>query len=271
MIPATLFSGDSHPLRPHRGVDTLPRVNSFNNTLTRRFRALQNLLEQDGRFVLIEDLIGVSGALFRIYWPAELAPRPADAPGAASVCSGEPLARAAAAFQYSLLGQSQGRDDALSITPLHGSATLEDRIVYFLDSLREACRLNREGEYSEGERYLSGRGAYEAIIREVEREGAGPGRCGEELQAMFPEIGGSRIMLGRYLDRLGNFIGTGPAIESFEREGEDLFEAGRMLENGNAWTGNNRRAMVKKLRSAYKNYSRGFRVIYSVLEEEKSR
>ncbi len=261
-------------MRTHLPVDNVQGVNSPNDNLTRKFRTLQSLIKKEGRLVLIEDLIGISGALFRIYWPADERPRPDGAPGAASVCSGDPLMRGAAAYQYRLTGRSNEKDNSLSIQQLSDIATLEDRIDFFLDSLREALRLSREGEYFDGERYLSGRTAYQGIIRAVEREETGKGRegrCREELGEVLPAIGGSRIMLGRYLDRLGNFMGTGPAIDSFEKEGAHLLEAGRLLEEEAGWSHSNRRTILKLLNNAQRNYSRGHDVINSVLEEGASR
>lgn len=238
----------------------------------RRFRSLQVLLEQEGRFVLFEDLVGAGGALFRLYWSAETAGRSSGVSNAASICSGDPLARAANAYQFTIVPSAEGSGESFSIMRTGETATLEKRIVFFIDSLEEASRLYREGEHFDGERYLSGRAAYEGMMRAVDREGAAAdpaGRCAAELVSLLPAIGESRRMLGRYLDRLGNFIGTGPAIDPFEREGSDLVAAGQIVEEKGGLLPGAVGEVTRLLRDARKQYNRGFRVIHSVLEEER--
>ncbi len=243
-----------------------------NDTLTLRFRELQALLEKEERFVLIEDLIGISGALFRIYWPAEeVREEGSDAPRAASVCSGDPVTRAAHAFQCSVQEESTGDGGNMSIGRIRNIVTLNDRIDFFVASLEEGIRLHLEGEYVESVRFLSGSAAYDGMIRHVEKirqsgeeaEGS-PGELAEVLAA----VGECRLLLGRYLDRLGNFLDTGPALDPFGQEGKALLEAAIEYGREDGLNDKNRKRIAALLRKSQQHYARGFRMIQSLLEKQ---
>ncbi len=232
-----------------------------------RFRTLSALLEEKGRFVLLSDLLGVSGALFRLYWPANEA-RPAGE-SAAGICSGAPLERAAGAYGFRIERAERGGGSSLHLVETGGADTLADRIRRFTASLAEGIRLYREREFVAGEeRFYSGRRAYGKMIDRVSNDIVpGRDRCDEELPALLDTIGKSRIVLGNYLDRIGNFLGTGSAIAPFVREGKALLEAGRLVEGRGGLRDENRSAVVSRLREAEKNCREGFAVILPLVGE----
>lgn len=191
--------------------------------LTFAFHRLQSRLGADGRFVPIEDLAGISGALFRIYWKAW------DADSAA-VCSGDPLRRSAHAYGLAVAADDPYGERGFEELEDPGPMTLADRIELFKVSVDEGTRLAREGEYFAGRSYASGAAAYRALVTDLAdvRRDRAPGEVWLSLRALFESIRIARRMAALYLNHLANFLDVAPAIGPFRRESRALGEAARI-------------------------------------------
>ncbi len=211
--------------------------------------------------------MGISGALFRIYW----LPEPAGGSDPQSICSGAPLARAAAAYQYEI----DLNTGVLSDDRARQFETLSSRVDLFLDSLREGCRLASESSYEEnGRTYASGRAAYdamEATLRDAE-SGSFPADSQKSLAESARTIGRSRKLLARYLARVANFLGTAPGIGPLDREGIALISIATRLDAclspGGADNLDERamRAIARDLRKASSCYRDGIAAIGTTIE-----
>ncbi len=217
--------------------------------LTFAFHRLQERLSADGRFVPIEDLIGISGALFRMNWKAW------DAHSAA-VCSGDPLRRAAHAYGFDLAPDDPYAErEGFRPVEDQGPMTLRDRITLFKQSIEEGQRLAHEEELddadggegtdanggegvngADGENgsprvYASGFAAYRALAGDIApvRRTSATEDVWLSLRAVFESISISRRMCALYLNHLANFIGVAPAIAPFRRESQALGDASRIV------------------------------------------
>ncbi|NNE10013.1 MAG: hypothetical protein HKN20_15740 [Gemmatimonadetes bacterium] len=252
--------------------------------LTFAFHRLQERLSADGRFVPIEDLTGISGAPFRMYWKAW------DAHSAA-VCSGEPLRRAARAYGFELAsGDTYGENEGFRAIEDQGPMTLRDRIDLFKKSIEEGQRLAHEEEYGgegEGEsdggghdddeggtdgesplQYASGFAAYRALASDIaplRRTTAGD-ETWLSLRAVFESISISRRMCALYLNHLANFIGVAPAIAPFRRESQALGEASRIVASIVSGHGEDERSLVIPVLEAEDAYREAIEALASARE-----
>lgn len=187
-------------------------------------------MSADGRFVPIEDLTGISGASFRMYWKAWEA-------HSAAVCSGAPLQRAARAYGFELKTNDPfAESGGFRVIDNRGPMTLRDRITHFKQSIEEGLRLAREEEYEDVSGaaplvYASGFAAYRALVSDISsvRRTTASEEVWLSLHEVFESISIARRMCALYLNHLANFIGVAPAIAPFRRESQALGDASRIV------------------------------------------
>ncbi|MFH1277280.1 MAG: hypothetical protein ABIK65_02735 [Candidatus Eisenbacteria bacterium] len=230
--------------------------------ITSEFLALGALLARDGRFVLLSDLLGAGGALFRTAWHLREGEGGARrwSVRSADVCPGDPLGRAAEAYGYRLVrGEGGGMEGAAleCVEPMQG---LGHRVRRFAESIRAGLDLTRPGEHREGAVFAVGTAAYRTLAvdlaappgsflpetpeeaarlsPEVERLGLPPDSwpalsLGLSLRRAFVVFARARRDLAVWIDRTSNFLDSSTAVPHFLKERELLLRgAGRLLPPG---------------------------------------
>lgn len=226
--------------------------------ITSDFRALGALLARKGRFVLLADLLGAGGALFRTAWhlrEEEGGPRRWSA-RSVDVCPGDPLGRAASVYGHRLVRGEGGGMEGASVEPLASLQGLGLRVDRFADSIRAGLELDRPEEHREEGIFAVGAAAYRTLVVDLasppgpflpetpdeaarlapEVEGLGVPRAswpplslGLSLHRALVVFGRARRDLAVWIDRTSNFLDSSAAVPFFLEERSHLLRGAERL------------------------------------------
>jgi len=227
--------------------------------LTRRFRLLFELLRRQGNFVLFEDLLGLSGVLFRTYWHIRSGDNepPRWSSRSASVCSGDPYQRAARATGVRLVDPDRAGEEGWRLEGADHPNTIDIRIESLRRSMEAGIAFTEEREFRDAGIFAAGHAAYDALAADLVAPASrfAP-HTPEEAVRLVPEfarlelaswdalpslapiaalrttliaLAEARWRLVVYLDRAGNFIAASGGLGQFQREQRALARAVKLL------------------------------------------